>query len=328
MQRRSLVLSALATPFLAVPRFAAADPGVLLDQAASLPQLRCVAIWQGGREVAARGYRGFDPDRATNIKSASKSVISALAGIAIARGVFSGADQKVAEVLRRDLPPRPDPRMDQLTLGHLLSMQAGLQRQSGPNYGRWVASRNWVRAALSVPFERDPGTGMQYSTASTHLVSAMLTQASGRSTLELAQDWLGGIPGFAITSWQRDPQGIYLGGNEMAMSTRSLLAFGAVYAAGGQGVIPAPWIAESWQVRTRSIFSGEAYGYGWFVGEAGGRPMRYGWGYGGQMIYVFPPVRGLPAAAIAMTSDPGQPSGRTGYRERLNALAGALVRAL
>lgn len=316
-------------PFLAgLPGMGRAEAALLLDQAASLSQLRAVAIWQGGREIAARGYRGFDPDRAANIKSASKSVISALAGIAIARGVFSGADQKVAEVLRRDLPPRPDPRMDQLTLGHLLSMQAGLQRQSGPNYGRWVASRNWVRAALSVPFERDPGTGMQYSTASTHLVSAMLTQASGRSTLELAQDWLGGIPGFAITSWQRDPQGIYLGGNEMAMSTRSLLAFGAVYAAGGQGVIPAPWIAESWQVRTRSIFSGEAYGYGWFVGEAGGRPMRYGWGYGGQMIYVFPPVRGLPAAAIAMTSDPGQPSGRTGYRERLNALAGALVRAL
>lgn len=316
-------------PFLAgLPGMGRAEAALLLDQAASLSQLRAVAIWQGGREIAARGYRGFDPDRAANIKSASKSVISALAGIAIARGVFSGADQKVAEVLRRDLPPRPDPRMDQLTLGHLLSMQAGLQRQSGPNYGRWVASRNWVRAALSVPFERDPGTGMQYSTASTHLVSAMLTQASGRSTLELAQDWLGGIPGFAITSWQRDPQGIYLGGNEMAMSTRSLLAFGAVYAAGGQGVIPAPWIAESWQVRTRSIFSGEAYGYGWFVSEAGGRPVRYGWGYGGQMIYVFPPVRGLPAAAIAMTSDPGQPSGRTGYRERLNALAGALVRAL
>ncbi|MFO1163971.1 MAG: serine hydrolase [Paracoccus sp. (in: a-proteobacteria)] len=329
MQRRALVLSALAAPFLAgLSRMAGADPGLLLDQAGALSQLRAVAIWQGGREVAARGYRGFDPDRATNIKSASKSVISALAGIAIARGLFSGADQKVAAILRRDLPPDPDPRMNDLTLGHLLSMQAGLQRQSGPAYGRWVGSRNWVRAALDVPFEQDPGQGMQYSTASTHLVSAMLTQASGRSTLDLARDWLGGIPGFAIASWQRDPQGVYLGGNEMAMSTRSLLAFGAAYAAGGQGVIPPGWIAESWVPRTRSVFSGEAYGYGWFVSEAGGRPVRYGWGYGGQMIYVFPPARGLPAAAIAMTSDPGQPSGRTGYRQQLHALAGALVRAV
>ncbi|WP_374636314.1 serine hydrolase domain-containing protein [Paracoccus sp. (in: a-proteobacteria)] len=328
MQRRKLVLSALAMPFLAaLPRAALADPGVLLDQAGALTQLRAIAIWQSGREVAARGYRGFDPNRATNIKSASKSVISALAGIAIQRGLFSGADQRVAAILKNDLPANPDPRLRDLTLGNLLSMQAGLQRQSGPNYGRWVGSRNWVRAALAVPFEQDPGGAMQYSTASTHLVSAMLTRASGRSTLDLAQDWLT-MPGFRIASWQRDPQGVYLGGNEMAMSTRSLLAFGAAYAAGGQGVIPPGWIADSWQVRTRSIFSGEAYGYGWFIGQAGGRPMRYGWGYGGQMIYVFPPAGGRPALAIAMTSDPDQPSGRTGYREQLNALAGALAQAL
>lgn len=314
-------------PFLAAPRALGADPGVLLEQAASLAQLRAIAIWQGGREVAARGYRGFDPDRATNIKSASKSVISALAGIAIQRGLFSGPDQRVAAILKSDLPANADPRLQALTLGNLLSMQAGLQRQSGPNYGRWVGSRNWVRAALAVPFEHDPGGAMQYSTASTHLVSAMLTRVSGRPTLDLARDWLT-MPGFRITSWQRDPQGIYLGGNEMAMSTRSLLAFGAAYAAGGQGVIPPGWIGESWQVRTRSIFSGEAYGYGWFIGQSGGRAMRYGWGYGGQMIYVFPATGGQPAVAIAMTSDPDQPSGRTGYREQLNALAGALVQAL
>ena len=66
---------------------AGADPGLLLDQAGALSQLRAVAIWQGGREVAARGYRGFDPDRATNIKSASKSVISALAAQQGAWGV-------------------------------------------------------------------------------------------------------------------------------------------------------------------------------------------------------------------------------------------------
>ena len=45
----------------------------------------------------------------------------------------------------------PDPRLQEITLGQLLSMQAGLERQSGPNYGRWVASDNWVRAALAVP---------------------------------------------------------------------------------------------------------------------------------------------------------------------------------
>lgn len=319
MKRRVLLMS---LPLLAAPQILRASAAAVLADV-DLPQLRAIAVWQDGREVAARGY-AFDPDRPTNIKSASKSVISALAGIAIKRGLFSGADQRVAALLQADLPPDPDPRLLWLTLGNLLAMQAGLERQSGPNYGAWVSSRNWVRAALAAPFVADPGQGMLYSTASTHLVSAMLTRTSGRSTLDLARDWLP-IPGFAITGWERDPQGIYLGGNQMAMSTRSLMAFGAAYAAGGQGVIPEDWIAESWRPRTRSIFSGERYGYGWFIGRIGGQAVRYGWGYGGQMIYVFPGVRPV---AIAMTSDPDQPSARSGYREALHALAGRIVAAL
>ena len=99
----------------------------------------------------------------------------------------------MATLLRADLPPDPDTRMARLTLGHLLSMQAGLERQSGPNYGAWVASRNWVRAALAAPFVADPGAGMLYSTASTHLVSAMLTRAAGRSTLALAREIAAGL---------------------------------------------------------------------------------------------------------------------------------------
>ncbi|MCZ0960213.1 serine hydrolase domain-containing protein [Paracoccus benzoatiresistens] len=332
MNRRALLLTAGLSPLLAAPALAQAALTPILDDAARLENLRAVAVWSDGREIAARGYHGFTPDDPTNIKSASKSIISALAGIAIAKGDLQGPDQKVAPILRDDLPADPDPRLATVTLGNLLSMQAGLERQSGANYGAWVSSRNWVRAALSAPFTQDPGGRMQYSTASTHLVSAILTRVTGRSTLVLARDWLGAVPGFRITGWERDPQGIYLGGNQMAMSTRSLLAFGALYAdegrAGGQQVVPADWIRQSWQSRTSSIFSGQGYGYGWFIGQASGRDVRYGWGYGGQMIYVFPATRRQPAVAIAITSDPDQPSARTGYRNDLHMLADRIVQML
>ena len=46
------------------------------------------------------------------------------------------------------------------------------------------------------------------------------------------------------------------------------------------------------------------------------------------MIYVFPASRGRPPVAIAMTSDPDQPSTRSGYRTDLHGLAGQLVQAL
>ncbi|MBU2956471.1 serine hydrolase [Paracoccus sp. 1_MG-2023] len=335
MNRRNLIAGAAAASLLCSPRLALAGPGPILGEARRLDRLRAIAMWcddaQGGREMAAEGYGGFGPDDPTNIKSASKSVISALAGIAIGKGLLEGADQPIAPLLRRDLPEDPDPRLMELTLGQLLSMQAGLERQSGPNYGRWVSSDNWVRAALAAPFVQDPGTRMQYSTASTHLVAAILTRVTERPLLETARDWLGTIPGFRITGWDRDPQGIYLGGNQMAMSTRSLLAFGATYArggiAGGRQVIPADWIEQSWQRRTRSLFTGQGYGYGWFLSELAGRPVRFGWGYGGQMIYVLPAAGPRHAMAIAITSDPDRPSARTGYRDELHALARQLIEA-
>ncbi|WP_265499232.1 serine hydrolase domain-containing protein [Paracoccus beibuensis] len=335
MKRRTLILTTAAAPLLAAPSLARAALSPVLSAAAGLQPLRAVAVWRGdgsgGEEIAAEGFHGFTPDSPTNIKSASKSIISALAGIAIDRGLLEGPDQPIAPLLRDDLPDNPDPRLARVTLGNLLSMQAGLERQSGPNYGRWVSSRNWVRAALAAPFTQDPGGRMQYSAASTHLVAAILTGVTGRPLMQVAGDWLGPIPGFRITGWDRDPQGIYLGGNQMAMSTRSLLAFGATYARGGEAggvqVVPQDWIADSWRRRTSSIFSGQGYGYGWFLGRMEGRDVRYGWGYGGQMIYVFPAMRGQPALAIAITSDPDQPSARTGYRDKLHRLAQDILRA-
>ena len=114
----------------------------MLDRANQLGPLRSVIVALDGQVVTERGYHGGSPDAATNIKSASKSIISALVGIAIEKGVLEGVDQKIAPLLARDLPENPDPRIHEITIGNLLSMQAGLGRMSGPNYGRWVSSRN------------------------------------------------------------------------------------------------------------------------------------------------------------------------------------------
>lgn len=300
----------------------------VLDEAEAVEALETVMVSVDGAPAETRTFRGASVDRPTNIKSASKSIVSALVGIAIDRGLLEGTGQPIARILAADLPRDPDPRLARITIGHLLSMQAGLARTSGPNYGRWVSSRNWVRAALAQPFEDEPGGQMLYSTGSSHLLSAILTRASGRSTLQLARDWLGPVDGFSIASWDRDPQGIYLGGNQMAMTPRSLLAFGELYrrrgrTEDGRSVVPEAWIADSWRPRTASRFTGDGYGYGWFTRTEGGRTVHYGWGYGGQMVYVVPDL----AMTVVMTSDDARPSARTGHRDQLHALLGRLVEA-
>ena len=333
---RPVLLAFLALIWLAAPAAAAAaaaaaatdgedafDAAVerTLDEAEALSSLRTVIVARDGEIIAERGYRGYRVTGSTNIKSASKTIVSALIGIAIDRGVLEGVDQPIAPLLSRELPPDPDPRLDEVTIGHLLSMQAGLARTSGANYGRWVSSRNWVRAALAQDFVDEPGAGMLYSTGSTHLLSAILTRKTGRSTLELARDWLGPVPDFAITAWERDPQGIYLGGNQMAMSPRSLLAFGEIYRNGGETpdgerVLSRRWIAQSFEQRTNSRFTGDGYGYGWFLRRIGGEEVRYAWGYGGQMLYIVPSLD----LTVVMTSDETEPAGRTGHRDALHGL--------
>ena len=301
----------------------------ILDGADVLEPLETVIVAHDGEIVAERGYRGHSVNASTNIKSASKSVISALVGIAIDKGLLEGPDQRIATILEGDLPADPDPRLHEVTVGHLLSMQAGLERQSGANYGRWVSSRNWVRTALAAPFVDEPGRAMLYSTASTHLLSAILTKVSGRSTRALASDWLGPLPDFAIGGWERDPQGIYLGGNQMAMTPRSLLSFGEFYRRGGvtpdgERLLSREWIVQSWQPRTNSRFTGDGYGYGWFLRRAGAHDVAYAWGYGGQMLYIVPSLD----LTVVMTSDESSPAGRTGHRDDLHTLLESIVAAV
>lgn len=302
----------------------------VLKQAEQLDQLETLIIAQHGEVVVERGYHGHDTTSPTNIKSASKSIISALIGIAIDKGILDGTEQRIAELLKADLPAKADPRLQQVTVGNLLTMQAGLGSTSGRHYGAWVASRNWVRAALARPFEAEPGGAMIYSTGSSHLLSAILTRRTGKSTLQLARQWLAPLEGFAISAWTRDPQGIYLGGNEMAMTPRSLLAFGELYRRGGvtasgERLLSDGWIEASWTPRTRSRYTGHGYGYGWFMTQLAGEKVRYGWGYGGQMVYVVPEL-GMTAV---MTSNTLQPSGGAmGHRDALHRLLGQIIEAV
>ncbi|MCX8997861.1 beta-lactamase family protein [Rhizobiaceae bacterium BDR2-2] len=329
MKRRTILGLMGLAPFVGTGSARAAElAGVdaVFDRAARLEGLRTLSIARNGEIVSERAFNGASLGRSTNIKSASKSVISALVGMAIDKGVLKGVDEPIAPLLKADLPANPDARLERVTIGHLLSMQAGLERMSGGNYGRWVSSRNWVRTALAAPFVDEPGGGMLYSTASTHLLSAILTKQSGRSTLALAREWFRPLDGFSIGGWERDPQGIYLGGNQMAMTPASLLAFGELYrrrgvTAKGERLISEAWIDQSWTPRTASVFNGDGYGYSWFLRNMAGERTAYAWGFGGQMLYIVP-SRGL---TIAMTSREDAPSARTGYRDALHGLTEAII---
>lgn len=292
-----------------------------LEAAEALPRLHSIIIARHGEVEAERHFRGPGLDVPANVKSVSKSVLSALVGIAIAEGHLEGVDQPVAPFFDRYLDPDDDPRKREITVGHLLSMQSGLEGTSGSRYGAWVSSPNWVRAAITRPMVADPGTLRVYSTGNSHLLSAVLTRATGTSTWSYARDRLGEPLGVRLPTWLADPQGIYFGGNEMRMSPRALLRFGELYRNGGRHdgvqVVPEDWVAASLVPRAASRWSGDGYGYGWFLTRVRGHSMFYAMGYGGQFVFLVPDLE----LTVVVTSDPSatRERGHNGAVRRLLA---------
>jgi CubicO group peptidase (beta-lactamase class C family) len=285
--------------------------------AASLPRLHSLLVSYQGKLALEYYASGHGPGRHANVKSAAKSIISTLVGIAIDRKLIPGVDQRIVRwfpFLRRD----PDQRKPSITIEDLLTMRSGLESTSGENYGRWVNSRNWVRDALGRPMVSTPGTSMEYSTGTSHILSAILTRATGMSTHQFANQALAKPLGFSLQRWPRDPQGIYFGGNEMLLTPRQMIAIGELYLnrgrAGGRQVVPAEWVDASCVPRTRSIWDPtREYGYGWWIQAVGQHRACFAWGFGGQYIMVFREL-GL---VVAITSSTAASDERRGYRRQL-----------
>jgi CubicO group peptidase (beta-lactamase class C family) len=276
---------------------AARDPRPMspLDQAgrtaAQMPRLHSLLVSWRGTLLLERYYNGARATRLANIKSASKSVVSALVGIAIERRILAGVRQSIAPFFP-DLAAPDAAAKRAITIEDLLTMRAGLEGTSNRHYGAWVQSRDWVRFVLARDVIDPPGVRMEYSTGNTHLLSAILTKTTGTSTLQFAQEALAKPLGFTFAPWTRDPQGIYFGGNEMSMTPRQMLAFGELYRnqgrVEGRQVVPDVWVRESLRPRTTSRFNGQGYGYGWWSRDFAGYETFFAWGYGGQYIFIVP----------------------------------------
>ncbi len=293
------------------------DAERLRADAAKLPQLHTLRVSHRGALVGDYDDRPSRRTSAANIKSASKALIGALVGIAIEEGRIPALATPVARwfpQLRTD----PDTRKRSITVEHLLTMQSGLESTSGENYGRWVRSRNWVSFALTRPLVEPPGTGMQYSTGTSHLLSAILTKATGSSTHAYAQRRLATPLGFTLTRWPRDPQGIYFGGNDMLLTPGQMVAVGELWRNQGRmgttQVVPAAWVAASCTPRTRSVWDPtREYGYGWWIQDIGGHRACFAWGFGGQYIMVFPSLD----VVVTATSSTTVSEDRHGHRAAL-----------
>jgi len=252
------------------------------------PQLHSLLVVRHGRLVVERYFDGTSAADAWNVKSASKSILSALVGIALERGYIHSLDQPVIDFFPELEHELNDPRKKSITIRHLLTMSAGLEwTENGAITFRWIKSRNRVGFTWKSKLIDEPGSKWNYSTALTHMLSAVITRATGTDTLAFAQSELLGPIGATITRWDKAGDGYYIGGSEMYLTPRDMAKFGYLYLNNGQWagkqVVPAAWVGAS-TLQTNNA----RYGFLWWLDTFEGRPVYFAQGLGGQHIIVVP----------------------------------------
>ncbi|HEY5880794.1 MAG TPA: serine hydrolase [Nakamurella sp.] len=275
--------------------------------------LRAFVLSIDGDVVVERYAPGVAPSDTANTFSVTKSVMSALVGIAIDEGLIGGVDATLGELLPEEAMPDP---VRAVTLEQVLTMTGGFT-DNDP----FLAGDDWVQAILTDPANRPGTNAFEYSDGSSHLLSAILTRATGRPVLDYAREKLFDplevgtrpatvptmLPGpagdFAESvatynaatgfAWSVDPTGLILGFSDLRITPRDMLRIGQLYLDGGeragQRIVPADWVstATSAHVEQAGGF-GNGYGYQWWVGGVDGHATFAAIGWAGQLIQVVP----------------------------------------
>lgn len=269
----------------------------------SFPMLAAVIV-KNGYIIDVYYKDGYDETSSFLLHSASKSVTSALVGIAIEQGYIESVDTPLAQYFP-ELYDREDTRWQRITIRHLLTHTSGIDCGDTEFEDEWRASDNWIEFVLNRPMAHEPGTFFNYSTANTHLLCAVLQQATGEDLYEFGKEYLFDPVGMDSVRIDTDAQGISDGGNGIYMDIYDMARFGLLYLNGGewQGrqVIPAEWVEESTTLQFERDSGSADYGYQWWVRTFGDNdyPAFFAQGHAGQYIFVVPDLELI----IAFTGD-------------------------
>jgi CubicO group peptidase (beta-lactamase class C family) len=262
-----------------------------------LRHLQSVIVAADGDVLTERYFRGRTPEDLSNTHSITKSVLSALAGIAISDGALD-LDTGAIDVLGSGRRPFvSDPRKARITVRHLLTMTSGLD-PGGRHDIDEIADRgeSWVEGPLAAPLVAEPGTTFAYNNGAAHVLSVLIAAKTGRPLLDFAEERLFAPLGIRRYRWPTDPEGNPLGYGHLELQPRDLVSLGQLYRergrAGSAQVLDAEYVDAATTAATAGgPPEGTPYGFLWWVTQTAGRPSFFAGGFGGQYVSVVPSLR-------------------------------------
>lgn len=264
-----------------------------------------VLLYQKGKLLLEEYFYGYSADRPHQLRSATKSVVSTLAGIAIDQHALAGVDTPVVPSLSYPSYDHPDPRKATITLGNFLSMSSGLDcnDHSSTSPGRETViddAPDWVKATLDLPMINNPGTQGFYCSGGVSVVGRVTENAVHMSLPDFAQKFLFGpldIPRSNWT-WNYDLTNADKEYSQIHLRSRDMLKLGILYNDHGHWhghrVLSDAWVRTA--MAEHSHVDGVSYGYFWWrhafnvKTPAGVQQLivTAAQGNGGQKIFIIP----------------------------------------
>jgi CubicO group peptidase (beta-lactamase class C family) len=284
-------------------------------KAGQLESIYSLLVVKDGGLVAEDYFYPGRPGQRALMQSATKSITGALVGIALEDGCLPSVNEPMMTYFPELADRLDDPRKNDITIGQLLAHRAGYawEESSGELlemlYNGFLPDQ---MALVEVPLVRDPGTGHDYSNLSSHLLSVIVSRACEVDLLDYADEHLFTPLGIEPGVWTQDWDGYRWGAGELHLRARDMARFGQLYLDGGtvdgEQVVPASWIEDSWTPYTEGAwgnkvgdnFDRTAYGYQWWIIDAGPHTYYLAWGHGGQQIAVLPELD----MVVVVTADP------------------------
>jgi len=254
--------------------------------------------------IVAEANKG-NIDNLYPIFSSTKSITSALVGIAINRGLLQSEEQKVYPLLDHNKLLLRGDFKSQLTIKHLLSMscaftwpeiELGYNNPDNPLF-KMMQQTHWSNFVLQQSMLEPPGQRFNYNSGCTQLLMAMIDKAlhnnNQGSTADFAQSQLFTPLGITAAhyNWQRTPLGILNGSSGFSMKPRDMAKIGYLYLKGGhwqgQQLVAKSWVDQAVEAHLKLTWQGfisPFYGLGWYIQPFGFHSL----GYQGQYIFVIP----------------------------------------
>lgn len=288
--------------------------GVLLDQrwqwdylAATRGRSMDIGWGAGGkRREMAVDYNYLDLTRHPfrdgselhSLQSVTKSVMSLLVGIALQKGHLKDLEQPIEPMLKPFASGALDARFANARLVDLLTMRTGIEwHEWGVRPGQLnttlalESSDDWLRFIMRQPMDAAPGTKWNYNSGSSHLLSAILHQATGMHVDSYAEKHLFAPIGIRSHHWKKDPQGYPDGEGGLYLRAEDLLRIGHLVLRDGnwwtRRLVPGGWIGKSTD-RLVDVPGGRSYGYQWWRVDHQETKAIAALGFGGQMLLIVP----------------------------------------